>query len=354
MAFNKKIWKDRVSEQPQRRILTNVDSNEEMTVDVTRFEGIVVQEGDAFSAQNMNDLETRIKNSFDSNEATINTVNTKANTNAANITSLQSSVTSVSNRVTTNTNNISSLSSRMTTVEGKANTNANNISNLTTRMGNVETKATTNANNIASLGNSMTGKAPTNHASTTAEYGKGSTSHFGHLKISDNYTSSAGNANDGVAASSKAVFSLKQRIESSLQAINDGVIGIRNQLKANNNSFYFDYRDGKYGYNTAANRGADTFHPFKQAYELLGSADFNISIGATTQVSINLSKVPDYYYASFSRIQATAGHHSEDTRGVSIMNYSISGNTCTVTLAHDSKTDGYDLNISGTVVVYGC
>ena len=31
---------------------------------------------------------------------------------------------------------------------------------------------------------------------------------------------------------------------------------------ANNKHFYFDYKNGKYGYNTNPNRGADTFFPF--------------------------------------------------------------------------------------------
>lgn len=35
-----------------------------------------------------------------------------------------------------------------------------------------------------------------------------------------------------------------------------------NSLIANSTQFYFDYQDGKYGYNTDPNRGADTFSPF--------------------------------------------------------------------------------------------
>lgn len=163
MAFNKKTWKDRVSEQPQRRLLTPVDGGEATTVDVTRQEGIVIQEGDAFSAANMNDLETRIKNTFDSDESTLAAVNTKANTNANNITSLQTNLASVSNRVTANTNNITA--------------------NKTTE---------------------------TNHYNALAE--RAST--------------------------------------------------LENELTANNKRIYMDYKNGKYGYNTSANRGADTFHPF--------------------------------------------------------------------------------------------
>ena len=37
---------------------------------------------------------------------------------------------------------------------------------------------------------------------------------------------------------------------------------LNNQLSVNSNKFYFDYQDGKYGYNTSPNRGADTFRPF--------------------------------------------------------------------------------------------
>ncbi len=40
---------------------------------------------------------------------------------------------------------------------------------------------------------------------------------------------------------------------------------IANLLTANNKNFYFDYQDGKYGYNTDPNRGADTFSPFNSA-----------------------------------------------------------------------------------------
>ena len=37
---------------------------------------------------------------------------------------------------------------------------------------------------------------------------------------------------------------------------------VNNSLIANSKHFYFDYKNGKYGYNTDPNRGADTFVPF--------------------------------------------------------------------------------------------
>ena len=49
------------------------------------------------------------------------------------------------------------------------------------------------------------GDVPTSHASTTTEYGGGDATHYGHVKLSDNYATSAGNASESVGASSKAV-----------------------------------------------------------------------------------------------------------------------------------------------------
>lgn len=42
--------------------------------------------------------------------------------------------------------------------------------------------------------------------------------------------------------------------------INDSV---NNRLTANDKQFYFDYKNGQYGWNESVERGADTFHPFK-------------------------------------------------------------------------------------------
>lgn len=64
MAFSKKTWLDRIAEYPTRRRLRKSDGSEEL-VTVAREEGTISQEGDAFSAANMNDLEERVANEFD-------------------------------------------------------------------------------------------------------------------------------------------------------------------------------------------------------------------------------------------------------------------------------------------------
>lgn len=51
---------------------------------------------------------------------------------------------------------------------------------------------------------------------------------------------------------------------------------MNNQLTANGNKFYFDYQDGKYGYNTDPQRGADTFLPFS---DMSGVYNALLSIG---------------------------------------------------------------------------
>ena len=64
MSFKQKTWNDRISEHPTRRTLTDVSDNTTKTVNVAREEGTISQEGDAFSAANMNDLESRIADGF--------------------------------------------------------------------------------------------------------------------------------------------------------------------------------------------------------------------------------------------------------------------------------------------------
>lgn len=48
-------------------------------------------------------------------------------------------------------------------------------------------------------------KAPIDHSATATTYGGGTASKYGHVKVSDNYTTSDGAASDSVAASSKAL-----------------------------------------------------------------------------------------------------------------------------------------------------
>lgn len=94
--------------------------------------------------------------------------------------------------------NVTSLTSRVATVEGTANRNKTGIASLDTRMGIAES-------NITKAQQGISGKAPTNHASAANTYGQGSSTNFGHVKVTDTAGSTA--ASTGTAASPAGVQS---------------------------------------------------------------------------------------------------------------------------------------------------
>ena len=59
-GFEKREWVRRETEFPGRRRLKQTTTGEEQVVDVTREEGLVMEEGDGWTPENMNDLEARI------------------------------------------------------------------------------------------------------------------------------------------------------------------------------------------------------------------------------------------------------------------------------------------------------
>ncbi len=75
MEFTKKIWKNRIAEYINRRLLTMEDGSTNL-VTVARDEGTISQEGDAFNAANMNDLEDRIEAGFDEVNRSLTNVRT--------------------------------------------------------------------------------------------------------------------------------------------------------------------------------------------------------------------------------------------------------------------------------------
>jgi len=61
MSFVTRNWQDRVSQYPNRRVITNVeDSSDSKVVTVTRDEGTITQQGDPLNADALNNLESRI------------------------------------------------------------------------------------------------------------------------------------------------------------------------------------------------------------------------------------------------------------------------------------------------------
>ena len=126
-----KEWKDRITEFPTRRQLAVVsETGSGMTVDVTRAEGLVSQEGDAYSAANMNGMEQRVKAAFDNVDTDVAGAN--------------SAVSGLTTRVGNAESNISGLTTRMGTAES-------NISGLGTRMGSAESNITKISGDLSGL-----------------------------------------------------------------------------------------------------------------------------------------------------------------------------------------------------------
>ena len=73
--FSAKEWKARLVEFAGRRSLRNVANGETATYDVSRSEGQVSQEGDAFNTKNMNDLEQRVAKGFANAKTAVDTLN---------------------------------------------------------------------------------------------------------------------------------------------------------------------------------------------------------------------------------------------------------------------------------------
>lgn len=97
---------------------------------------------------------------------------------------------------------VTSLTGRVTAVEGAANKNETGIASLDTRMDAAEADITEAQNDINGLQTAVNEKAPINHASTANTYGQGSSTNFGHLKVTDNGSAAA---SSGTAASPKMV-----------------------------------------------------------------------------------------------------------------------------------------------------
>lgn len=147
----------------------------------------------------------------------------------------------------------------------------------------------------------MDGKAPNNHASGAAIYGLGNASQYGHVKLSDAYTASAGNAAAGMGASSYAlaqaysVLNTKLSFENGQKLAvgygNDGNFylvlytssGERRQITLTADRFY-------YGYNDVFGQWHDIWHLSSDIEIEMGSYLGN-GQGTQSFNSVKLSKV---------------------------------------------------------------
>lgn len=140
----------------------------------------------------------------------ISALESTVKTHGTQITAVQKTADDALSRAQTNESDIAdtqadvtSLTGRVTAVEGTANKNKTDIASLDTRMGVAEGNITEAQNDINGLQTAVDKKAPINHASTANTYGQGSSTNFGHVKVTD--TVGATNASTGTAASPTGV-----------------------------------------------------------------------------------------------------------------------------------------------------
>lgn len=158
----------------------------------------------------------------------------------------------------------------------------------------------------------LSGKAPTNHASSATTYGVGNASNYGHVKLNDSYTTSGGAASASVGASSKAVVDGYNALNGN--KANQELIAIR---QANTTARKTYYAGDQFVYNnelyvvTASSIAKDT------TINIPGAATKTSDI--TTQISnlikttsgtctLNLSSVSVGWYGQADYVKTLSGY----------------------------------------------
>lgn len=78
-------------------------------------------------------------------------------------------------------------------------------------------------------------------------------------------------------------------LNTSVTSLSTRATTLEDELTANGKRIYLDYKDGKYGYNTSATRGADTFSPFKSGGDDSELTVLNTMNNATGKTLTNIT-----------------------------------------------------------------
>ena len=109
MNYQKFTWLDRVSDNSTRRLLKDVSTGAEQLVDIARADTNIRVPGTPFSADTMNDLETRIDSAFSDGNEQIYSLGADVVKNASDITGIYNGTTRenyISNKCLLSDNNI--------------------------------------------------------------------------------------------------------------------------------------------------------------------------------------------------------------------------------------------------------
>jgi hypothetical protein len=127
--------------------------------------------------------------------------------------------------------------------------------------------------NDSRLSNSRT---PTSHASTGTGYGGGNATNYGHVKLSDEYSSNIGDASSSTGASQKALFSLYANTEQELNAITNVQQMAITDISTGHTTLEAAYNAPADGYIVAMNND-DNLNGLVQVYVAAATGDFNVA-----------------------------------------------------------------------------
>lgn len=108
----------------------------------------------------------------------------------------------------------------------------------------LNTYKTSTNDSITGLTNS---KAPTSHASSATTYGVGSSTNYGHVKLSDN-TSSTSSTGEGTAATPAAVKAVKDSLTSNVSSLQTAINGKAPKMHASDTPSYGVGSDTQWGH----------------------------------------------------------------------------------------------------------
>lgn len=123
-------------------------------------------------------------------------------------------------------------------------------------------------------------------------------------------------SNEGIAA---------DKVEYQGSNVADALTELEDELTANGTRIYLDYKDGKYGYNTDALRGADTFSPFSSGDEYTN---------LTTVLSVTGDKLPTITGSGYITLRRVSGTGNNE------IDVFIDGNTQAFTIGSISENYG--------------
>lgn len=153
----------------------------------------------------MGKIDTQMKNSADdvtNANANVLTLQTQMTEAQKDISALESTVETHGTQITDVQKTADDALSLAKTNESDIADTQADVTSLTGRVTEVEGDITEAQNDINGLQTAVNEKAPINHASTANTYGQGSSTNFGHLKVTDSGNAAA---SSGTAASPKMV-----------------------------------------------------------------------------------------------------------------------------------------------------